>query len=162
MNRKAYDQELRVIGQALEAKGIDVFELKSEGDRYIVKGNTRKVSSLIGKIRDWRERIHGESLAGSNSYSHLDIERLERAGRSKRRNPDRLPDFYSVSNTLRTVGSYLDAKQGELLEIQKRPLSVTLLYQDKDGHPEFEERSIASFYNLFLALHGKRRKSNVR
>lgn len=162
MNRKAYDQQLRVIGQALEARGIDVFDLKSEGDRYVIKGGARKVPSLMARIRDWRERMHGQPLVASNSYSRFDIERLEREARSKRRNRDRLPDFYSVSNTLRTVGSYLDAKQAELLEIQKNPLSVTLVYRDKDGHPEFEERSIASFYNLFLTLHGKRRKSDSR
>lgn len=162
MSRKAYDQQLRVIGQSLEARDIDVFELKSEGDRYVIKSTIRKVPSLMARIRDWRERMHGQSLAPSNNYSRIDIERLEREGRSKRRSPDRLPDFYSVSNTLRTVGSYLESKQAELLEIQKRPLSVTLLYRDKDGHPEFEERSIASFYNLFLTLHGKRRKANPR
>jgi hypothetical protein len=160
--RKGYDRQLRVIGQALESRGIDVFELKSEGDRYLIKSTTGKVPSLLARIRDWRERLHGESLLGRNIYSRLDIERLEREGRSRRRNPDRLPDFYSVSNTLRTVGSYLDAKQAELLEIQKTPLSLSLLYQDKDGHPEFEERSIASFYNLFLRLHGKRRKASAR
>ncbi len=162
MNRKAYDQHLRVIGQALEARGIEVFDLKSDGDRYVIKGEARKIPTLMARIRDWRERMHGQPVATSNSYSRFDIERLEREARSKRRKHDRLPDFYSVSNTLRTVGSYLDSKQAELLEIQKSALSVTLVYRDKDGHPEFEERSIASFYNLFLKLHGKRRKADPR
>jgi hypothetical protein len=53
----------------------------------------------------------------------------------------------------------LDSQGAELLEIQKRSLSVTLLYRNKHGHPDFEERNIASFYNLFLDLHGKREKS---
>ncbi len=45
-----------------------------------------------------------------------------------------------------------------LLELQKRQLSLTLLSHNKDGHPEMEERSIASFYDLFLRLHDKRGK----
>lgn len=42
--------------------------------------------------------------------------------------------------------------------MQKRQLSVTILARNKDGHPEMEERSIASFYDLFLRLHDKRGK----
>ena len=39
MNGKPqYDQELRAIGQALEAQGISVFEMKNQLGRYIVNG----------------------------------------------------------------------------------------------------------------------------
>ena len=153
---KYYDQHLRVIGQALETKRINVFKLKSDGDRYVVHGTPEKDPSLRAKLRDWRERIRGHPPASSLSYSMPDIDRLEREARSKRAKADRLPDFYSLSNTLRTLGSYLDSKGADLLEIHKRPLTVTILYQDKDGHPGVEERSIASFYNLFVNLHGQR------
>jgi hypothetical protein len=44
------------------------------------------------------------------------------------------------------------------LELQKRQLSLTLLSHNRDGHPEMEERSIASFYDLFLRSHNKRGK----
>jgi hypothetical protein len=156
---KTYDRDLRVIGQALEAKGIDVFELERRGDRYIVNGKPERNPSLLARIRDWRERMLGEPAAASINYSLADIERLEREGPSKRRKADRLPDFYSLSNTMRTLGFYLDSKDAELLRIQKRALTVTLLYQSKEGHPEVEEQSIASFYNLFLSLYDKRRKA---
>ena len=94
------------------------------------------------------------------SYALVDFEQLDRQARSRRRKPNGLPDSYSLSNTLRTVGSYLDRKGAELLEIHKRPLSLTILYQNQDGHPGMEERSIASFYNLFIDLYGKRRRKN--
>jgi len=54
------------------------------------------------------------------------------------------------------VGSYLDLKNAELVEIHKHQLSVTILSRNKDGHPEYEERSIASLYDLFVKLHQKR------
>src|SRR5882724_10737129 len=118
---KSYPQQLRSIGQSLEAQRIQIFELTCQ-----------------------------------------DIDQLERQGRSQRAQPNRLPDFYSLPNTLRTVGHYLELKGSELLEMQKRQLSLTLLSRNKDGHPEIEERSIASFYNLFLRLHDKRGKPQNR
>jgi len=45
-----------------------------------------------------------------------------------------------------------------LMEMQKRPLSLTILSRNQAGHPEYEERTIASFYDLFLRLHDRRGK----
>lgn len=153
-----YDEHLRAIGQSLENKRISVFELKSDSDRYVVRGTPEKQRNLLARLRDWRSRLHGTTQEASLHYGTAEIETLKMAGRSKRAKPDRLPDFYSLANTLRTVGSYLDSKNAELLELHKSPLSVTLLYQNEAGHPNMEERSIASFYNLFVALHGKRNR----
>ena len=103
--------------------------------------------------------MQGASRETSLAYGTGEIERLDMEGRSSRTKPDRLPDFYSLPNSLRTVGWYLDSKNAELLELHKSPLSVTLLYQNEKGHPNMEERSIASFYNLFVSLHGKRKNN---
>jgi hypothetical protein len=157
-NTKPYDQQLRAIGQALEARRINIFELKTQGEQYVVRGNPEKDPSLAGKIRDWRARLSGRTLEASVSFALPEIERLDRDGKTKRSRADRLPDFYNLSSTLRTVGAYLDSKGARLLEIHKSPLNITILYHNKDGHPNFEDRPIASFYNLFLNLHGKRAK----
>ena len=147
--KRSYDQQLRLIGQSLEARRINIFELKADGDRYIVRGDPEKSPSL-----------KGQALGSSMSYALADFEQLDRQARLRRRKPNGLPDSYSLSNTLRTVGSYLDRKGAELLEIHKRPLSLTILYQNQDGHPDMEERTIASFYNLFIDLYGKRGRKN--
>ena len=153
-----YDQHLRAIGQSIEIKRISVFELKNESGRYVVRGVPEKNANLLARFRDWRSRMQGASHETPINYATGEIERLEMEGRSKRAKVDRLPDFYSLPNTLRTVGSYLNSKNAELLELHKSPLSVTLLYHNENGHPNMEERSIASFYNLFVALHGKRNR----
>jgi hypothetical protein len=158
-HRPPYDQQLRAIGQSLEAKRIQVFELKKNGSSYIVRGQPEAGLSLIARLRDWRGKQKSAAMTPM-TYSLADIERLERLGRAQRRKGDGLPDFYNVSNTLRTVGYYLNSKGAELLEIQKKPLSLTLLYRDHEGHPRFEERAIVSFYKLFLELHAKRRKTD--
>jgi hypothetical protein len=152
-----YDQHLRAIGQSLDNKRITAFELKADAERYMVRGVPEKDSSLVARLRDWRSRMQGASKETSLAYGTAEIDRLENEGRLNRTKRDRLPDFYSLPNTLRTVGFYLDSKNAELLELHKSPLSVTLLYQNENGHPNMEERSIASFYNLFVTLHGKRK-----
>jgi hypothetical protein len=156
----SYDRHLRAIGQALEARRINVFELKTETAYYLVRGVPDKDTHLLGRLRQWRERLNGASPEASMTYGMTEIERLDQDGRLKRSKSDRLPDFYSLSNALRTVGCYLDSKNAELMELHKSPLSVTLLYQNESGHPHMEERSVASFYNLFVALHGRRDKDN--
>jgi len=153
---KPYDEDLRAIGQALEARNISVFGLKRLADRYVIEGTPQETSSLRTKVRQWYLQLRSGSIAESLTFRLADVEKLSQAGRAKRSRPRRLPDFYSVSNTLRTVGAYLDAKGVELVELHKRPISITLSYRDKEGHQQGEDRPVSSFYNLFLEHYGKR------
>ncbi len=156
--RKAYDRQLRTIGQSLEAQRINIFELHHQGELFIVKGEPAKETSLLAKLRNWQKHNRAEGMSGSLTFTAQDIEQLDRQGRAQRTKNDRLPDFHSLANTLRTVGSYLDAKEAELIELQKKELSITILTRNQSGHPEFEERSLVSFYNLFMRLHARREK----
>jgi hypothetical protein len=153
---QSYHRYLRNIGQSLEAQRINVFELRCEDGRFLVKGDPEKEISLLATLRQWQKRWRREGLNGSLSYAPADIEQLERQAKAKRSRPGRLPDFYSLPNILRTLGAYLDAKGAELIELHMTPLTLTLLYRNREGHPDFEERSIASFHDFFLKLHGRR------
>lgn len=154
-SKPQYDQELRAIGQALEAKGITVFEMKSQPGKYVVSGAPEKPNSkLLGLLRQLKK-----SEPRTVSFATQDVLRLQWQGQRQRKNPNTLPDFYSLSNMLRTVGAYLDAKNAQLLGIQKRPLSLTLLYQNGDGHPLVEDRTIASFYEIFVDRYGQRARN---
>lgn len=155
---KSYDQQLRNIGQSLEAQRIMIFELSHRGERFVVKGEPEKETSLLATLRNWQKRRRSEGLSTSLSFSGHDIEQLDCQGRANRSQANRLPDFHRLPNTLRTVGSYLDLKGAQLLEIHKRQLSLTILSRNKDGHPEYEERTIASFYDLFVRMHQRRGK----
>ncbi len=101
---RCYDEDLRAIGQALEARDISVFELKRLADNYVIQGTPEQTGSLRSKVRQW----------------------------------------------------LLDASEFELVELQKRRISITLLYRDKAGQQREEDRPISSFYRLFLELYGKR------
>jgi hypothetical protein len=157
--RKSYDQQLRSIGQSLEAQRINVFELSRQGDQYVVKGEPEKETSLLATLRNWQKRHRSDGLSSSLNFTDQDIDQLERQGRANRSKSNNLPDFHSLPNTLRTVGSYLEQKESELIELHKKQLSVSILSRSKAGYPEFEERSLGSFYDLFLRLHERRGKA---
>jgi hypothetical protein len=145
-----YNHDLRAVGQALEAQGISTFELKAQGGHYVVSGTPEKPPTLMAALRHWRR---GPRVL---IYTAQDIVVLEKKGQGRRAANGQLPDFYNVSNVLRTVGAYLDVKNARLLEIQKRPLTLTLMYQGTGGHPIVEDRTIASFYKIFTQMHGRR------
>ena len=153
---RCYDEDLRAIGQALEARDISVFELKRLADNYVIQGTPEQTGSLRSKVRQWLRRLRSGSTAEVLALGLADVEQLSQAGRAKRSNAGRLADFHSVSNTLRTIGAYLDASEFELVELHKRRISITLSYRDKAGHEREEDRTISSFYRLFLELYGKR------
>jgi len=154
----SYDQDLRAIGQALEGRGITVFDLKNQAGRYVVRGSPDKPASVIHSMRRWM-RGSESNASGTINYSAQEIEEIERQAKKKRVRSDRLPDFYNLSSTLRTLGAYLKSKDAHLLELHKRPLTVTLLYQNSNGHPHMEDRTIASFFNVFVEMHGRRNQA---
>jgi hypothetical protein len=151
-----YDEDLRAIGQALEAKAISVFELKRVEDLYVIQGVPDPADSLHAKVRQWLRRFHGRSTNDPMIFGAVEVKQLSQAGRAKRSRPDQLNDFRSLSNILRTLGAYLDSREAELLLVQKRRISITLSYRDKTGQERQEDRSIAAFYRVFLELCGKR------
>lgn len=150
-----YDEDLRSIGQALEAKDISVFEIKWLPEMYVVHGTPEQTGSLRSKVRRWLRVLHA-SRTDPLILSLTDVKRLSEAGRAKRSKPGQLTDFRTVSNILRTIGAYLDSSEVELIELQKRPISITLSYRNKAGDERVEERTISSFYRHFLELCEKR------
>lgn len=156
--RQSYERQLRAIGQSLEAQRIHGFELRCWGNRIVVKGEPEKERSLLAALRHWQQQVRREAASASLDFSPEDIEALERQGRAQRAQPNRLPDFHRLPNTLRAVGSYLDLKGSKLVELHKRQFNITILSQNEFGHPEFEERTVASFYHHFVERHAQRGK----
>jgi hypothetical protein len=152
-----YDEDLRAIGQALEARDISNFELKRLNDAYIISGVPEQTRSARSKIWQWLLRLRSGTRDESLTFALADVEKLSQAGRARRSKPGQLTDFRRVSNNLRTIGAYLDSKEVELVELHKRPISITLSYRDKTGEEQREDRTVSSFYNFFLQLCGKRR-----
>ena len=153
-----YDEDFRSIGQALEAKNIRVFELRRLGDWYIVTAAPESDGSLRSKIRNFKLRFRSGSDVESLILALSEVQERSGKGKAKRSQPGQIPQFRRLSNTLRTIGAYLESKRAKLIELKVRPFSVTLSYQDAGGQ-QMEDRTIRSFYTLFLELYGKRGKT---
>ena len=161
-DRQSYDRQLRSLGQSLEAQRIEVFELTMQGEEYSVRGEPEKETSLLATLRNWQKRLRSEGMIKALTYTSQDLEELDRQGAANRAKSNRLPDFHSLPNTLRTVGAYLDSKDAELMELHKKQLSVAILSRTTAGYPELEERSLGSLYDLFVKSHGRRNKAETR
>jgi hypothetical protein len=159
MPARCYAEDLRSIGQALEARDIIDFELKRLADLYVIQAVPEQGASPRSKTRQWLRRLRSRSTHEPIIFHPADVERLSQAGRAKRSKPGQLTNFRTLSNILRTIGAYLDRGELELVELQKRRVSVTLTYRDKAGQKREEVRTISSFYRLFLDLCGKRGKA---
>src|SRR5215813_9404510 len=156
MATENYGEDFRSIGQALEAKNVRSFELKRLGDWYILQGVPPGSGSVRGKVHKFKLRFRSGSDAESLTLALSDVEELSRQGKAKRFLPGRMPDFGKLSNALRTIGLYLESKQAKSIELQVRPLTITLSYKDSDGQQQIEDRTIRSFHSLSLDLCEKR------
>ncbi|MGH7829280.1 MAG: hypothetical protein ACREP8_03800 [Candidatus Binatia bacterium] len=137
-------QILRTIGQVIEEQRLEDFEIKSEGDSYRIR-DVAQVKSFFKHPLEVR-------------YTLDDITQLEREREAKRTGPSRTPDFTSLSQVLRTVGHYLDAKESHLLGISKRALLLTIEYETEQQSRREEEYLTSSFYDLAVRLYKQREK----
>ena len=156
----AYEHALRAIGQALESQEFKVVDVKPSGENYIVSGDPAKVAALQALLAKWQGRHLRRKGPFQINYTLNDIAKLEYQGRARRSAPNKIPDFHKLSTFLRTVGAYLDSKGTRLLQVHKSDKTVTIVHQAEQGHPEIEERTVASFYYLFSELHRRRKKGN--
>lgn len=154
---RRYDDELRAIGQALEAKGVTGFELYKVKAGYFIKDLREHTPSLHSTIRNWvGGHRDGDTESVTYGFELAYVEELSKTGRARRSKPGQLTRFRDLSNILRTIGAYLDSKEVELIELHNRPITITLAYRDKSGHEQREERPVSSFHRFFLELYEKR------
>jgi hypothetical protein len=155
-NATHYVEDLRAIGQMLAGRNIVDFELKHVASGYFIQDLHEHTASFSSRIQNWFHGAPYSARAESLTVSPAEVTRLSAEGRARRTKAGQLTQFRELSNVLRTIGAYLDSKEVELLELQKRPISVTLQYRDKSGHDEIEDRPLTSFYKYFLELYDKR------
>ena len=151
--RRSYEQELRVVGQTLEAKGISVFEITSLPERYLIQGERNK-SASAGKKFLGLLPLPSASDSFSFTLSLAEINKRQ-ANTAKPSTSEPLDNFRRPANVLGTIGAYLDSKQAELFELKIRPISLSLWYRDDGGREQREDRAVSSFHNLFVELRDK-------
>ena len=174
-----YSRTLRVVGQKLEPLRPETYEVVCYSDCYLVrcrvkednqgkKEEEKKVRGLAAFLRLWREPEkpstgekpnEGTSMNVEFLYSLEELNLQDEERKEPRHDANAMPDPYSLPNTLRAVGAFLDRKpDAKLLFASNRGQEVAILYETKDGVRNLEEYPISALYEFQVKEYIKRKK----
>src|SRR6187431_3358497 len=127
-------QMLRPVGQMLEPLNLESFVLRIDNEKVSVQAQKRVERQTLPppemSLRVvWQALRHKKPASQEEpkpksgvvdlSYTRDDIERIDSEGKSKRKETGGRPDAHALSQILRSVGAYIDQKQGKLLSVTK-------------------------------------------
>jgi hypothetical protein len=165
----SYARDLRVVGQLLERREISSADLVWVADTYIVRGVVQPSSkrhSIADVPRLWMTQL-GAFLRGhlgpassevlNLRYNREEIVKFDHLAQTKRSGLDHMPDPYSLSHILRTVGAYLDGRNNSLLiGISLHRRWVTIRFETAEGRPEEATQDIQYFYDYWVKMYLRR------
>ena len=148
MKKISFSNTLRCIGQDLSRRDFKIFDICSEGDRYLVRGGYTAPTATFPVA------IH---------YTAADIKQLDSASPEKRGKLPPPENFVNLAQALRTFGRYLDKIEARLIrltnsELQGNGHSYRLEYETPDGDHKIEEHSTATVYDMCVAMYKRRGK----
>jgi len=144
-----YASALRCIGQSLERRGLKSFDIRVEGQTYLVDcGYQEPPSQTPVSLR----------------FGLTDLEDLERLGESKR--GESMPttqEFINQVQIFRTIGAFLDKNDARLLRLtnndgkaKEAPFKVE--YITRDGDHVVDDRAGAAVYDMCVQMYKQRGK----
>jgi hypothetical protein len=159
----SYAQSLRVVGQGLDALGVDSFQLAKRGDDYIVWPErtefTRKRSVEKGFFSKITQKILGEDdsdqeLPNRLCFTRSEIVSTDTQRRLKRKISGSPSDRRDLSFVLRVLGNYLDRKRAADFAIRWSTHSAMVSYGQHEEYFTAE-----NLYDLGISMYLKRRDS---
>jgi hypothetical protein len=161
---------LRPVGQTLDNLRIESFMVISDADGFIVRDKTRNRAQLTPREKTFLSELSGAHsavkakqdalrLANGIIEWHLtdaDIERLEKAGRERRRDGEQTADSHSMSQILRSIGEMVDQKRGRLISVSKVENLVTVEYLTSSGRLISENYTMPMIYNFWVRSYKRR------
>ena len=176
----SFEEALRAIGQGLQSLAVEDFELQVEGDGYLALGIPRspspgavanqstKPGMKVTFQNAWQiitERISRHNAANSKSnflrvlFTPEGIHRLQCEGKSKRsEDSGGVPNLNQVSQILRMVGEYIDAKSGRFISACKQQDSISFDYETAAHIRITKNWRLAELYEYWLQLSKQRQK----
>lgn len=158
-----HDRILRTLGALLQQAGFTEYHLRVSGDAYTVLGQIAKENSaprsLLRKIfsfnRDEQKRHH--EIQRELRYSVTDLLDCETERREQRQQPSQMPDPCSAAQILRSVGCFLDKREGSrLLGVTVKDRWVAIDYVTADGHRQTEKQDFEYFYDYWVKMYMQR------
>ena len=141
-----HSHSLRVVGQVLEQRALDVFELKYSDGKFCLQCG--------GPLPPYLDLLEF-------SYSMEEIGALDAQARVHRRAPFTLVKFESLPEILRTIGRRIDDRNGELLrvcnaDVPSRHELITIEYRTRDKGRHVEELLLSAIGDHALRLYKNR------
>ena len=151
-SRYTHSNALRTIGQELEKRGIDLFELSCRRAHYTIEYSDPKPPHT---------QLLDISLSAEEIRS-LDLDAArQRSGSFKLVNFERLPEM------LRALGRYVESKDGEILKISTSASApardaMRLEYEERDGRIQAEELTTAAITDIAMRMYRIRLNSQTQ
>lgn len=139
------------MGQALEGKHVQDFELSTAGPDILIRGTE-------GAPKPTEPPTTQPTAQSANfelRFTPEDLDRLDREGRTRRQDTVSMPEM-TLSQILRTIGDYLDRQGHQLLRIVRQGTTTTIEYRTPNGQRNTEERTASSLYDLSVRMYLRR------
>lgn len=145
----SYSEILRVIGQDLEIRGIKAFDIRDEGERVFVQCGYQDPPA---------------ATPVTLYYTARDIEELKPQGAEKRGQPSKQGDFFTLAQTLRAIGGYVDQKKARLIRLSNNDcpgadVVFRIEYETRERERVVDDRSGSAIYDLCVNMYKRRGKS---
>ncbi|HSF58335.1 MAG TPA: hypothetical protein VLD83_09705 [Candidatus Binatia bacterium] len=143
-----YSEVLRVIGQDLEIRGIKAFDIRDEGEKILVQCGYQMPPA---------------ATPVTLTYTPKDIRELRPQGEEKRGQPLERKDFFTLSQTLRTIGGYVDQQKARLIRLSNNEFPgadvvFRIEYETREGERLVDNRSGSAIYDLCVNMYKRRGK----
>ena len=154
----SYSQVLRAIGQSLEERGVQEFTLAWQDGEFVVRGKRG-----LPLERRWVDKVLGQKAVQTERtfeihYPVKSVVWLQIRGESMRKDANQIPDYFRLSQTLRTVGSYIDKRAMPILSLRRSGGTLYLEFQERSGKTRVEEHAMGSFEHYFLRTYLRRKE----
>jgi hypothetical protein len=145
---ESYSEILRVIGQDLEIRGIKAFDIRNEGEMVLVQCGYQSPPAATPVT------LH---------YSARDIEELKPQAAEKRGQASKPGDFFTLSQTLRAIGGYVDQKKARLIRLSNNDchgadVVFRIEYETWERERVVDDRSGSAIYDLCINMYKRRGK----
>lgn len=146
MAEVSYATALRCIGQDLERRGLQTFEILRERSHFIVLCADQELPAA-----------RPEAL----QYTPADIEILDRSGEGQR-SKNSAREFLNQGQMLRAIGDYLDKYGSTLIRISKSNVEseepfFRVEYISREGENVIDDRPGAAIFDMCVLMYQKRR-----
>jgi hypothetical protein len=144
MSQVAHSKCLRIIGQAVEAAKLPVFEIETDGGNYVLRSNSMSAAGewilrhAVSPYGVPGQRAHQTSTDRSVRFTLADISRLDQEGQKQRRigSAPQAERYRRTSQLLRALGDHCDRAGLRSFHISWTPSLISIDFHSEEGQRE--------------------------